>query len=128
MANVHKSQTRKDKYGNPLYDDEAFMAGYKAGKKYLDNLLEYNSFESLKKSNVFVMYLVRTINEGIFDSENDFYNNLDPNFTGTYQDLSEIIGAITGEEIDASKDWMKCWTGKAYTGYKPAAIAGGEAK
>ena len=111
-----KSQTRKDKYGNPLVSDEAFIAGYEAGKDYLEDSLKYNSLESLKKSNVFLGYLRDFVSNSIIN------NGYDPELDTTYQDENEIIGAITGEEVDMEEyesNATKGWTGKKYNGYKP---------
>ena len=117
---IGKNPNRRDKYGNYLYNDEVFNAGYNAGKKYLDELLKYNTLDKLKGSNVFLNYLEDAINKGIHDEENDFKNDLDPNYSGTYQDTNEIIGALLGEEVDMEKPWYEAFTGKKYEGYRPS--------
>ena len=111
-----KSETRKDKYGNPLLSDEAFKVGVEAGKAYLEESLKYDSLESLKRSNVFLGYLEDYINNAIVN------NGYNPNLDSTYQDINEIIGVITGEEVDMERygvDATKGFTGKKYSGYNP---------
>lgn len=111
-----KSKTRKDKYGNPLLSDEAFKVGVEAGKEYLEKSLKYDSLESLKRSNVFLGYMENYINNAIVN------NGYNPNLDSTYQDINEMIGVVTGEEVDMERygsDATKGFTGKKYSGYNP---------
>lgn len=112
MNNLY-SETRKDKYGNKLLSDEAFKIGYEAAKNYLDEMLKFHNFGKLKASNVFVFFMTNIISEKL--TELDI-------FDATYEDFNQIIGAVTGEEIDTSKDWWNCWNGKKYTGYIPKSL------
>lgn len=114
----HKSETRKDKYGNPLVSDEAFNIGVRAVKDYIEESAKYgDSHNKLKTSNVYVDALQDVISDAISDS------GLNPDFDLTYQDFNEIIGAATGDEIDIESDpydsKFKAWTGKKYSGYQP---------
>jgi len=109
---TYKNPNRKDKYGNLLVDDEAFEAGQKGAKKYLDEALKYNDLETLKKSNVFLSGLQDAVNESI-----EKYN---PNFDLTYQDFNEIIGSVLGEDVDFEEyeqNATKGFTGNKYSGY-----------
>lgn len=116
IAKSHKSADRKDKYGNPLVSDDAFKVGQKAAKEYLEESLKYNSLDSLKKSNVFLGYIQDKISDALEQA------GLNPDYDLTYQDLNEIIGSVTGEEIDFEDyegNATKGWTGKKYSGYNP---------
>lgn len=112
----HKSAERKDKYGNPLVSDDAFKVGQKAAKEYLDQLNKGEGFGAAKGSFVTL--------GGFRDAVSDALEQagLDPDYDLTYQDLNEIIGSVTGEEIDFEdyEDKGRGWTGKKYSGYKPS--------
>lgn len=111
----HKSADRKDKYGNPLVSDDAFKVGQKAAKEYLDQLNKGEGFNAAKGSFVTLGGFRDAISDALEQA------GLDPDYDLTYQDLNEIIGSVTGEEIDF-EDYEgngKGWTGKKYSGYKP---------
>lgn len=111
----HKSAERKDKYGNPLVSDDAFKVGQKVAKEYLDQLNKGEGFETAKKSFVTL--------DGFRDAISDALEQegLNPDYDLTYQDLNEIIGSVTGEEVDFEdyEGGGKGWTGKKYNGYIP---------
>ena len=111
----HKSTERKDKYGNPLVSDDAFKVGQKVAKEYLDQLNKGEGFETAKKSFVTL--------DGFRDAISDALEQegLNPDYDLTYQDLNEIIGSVTGEEVDFEdyEGGGKGWTGKKYNGYIP---------
>jgi len=115
-----KSATRKDEYGNNLVSDEAFIKGYEAGKKYLDDSTKYYDKDKLLMSNVFLGYLTDEISKGITEA------GLNEDFDLTYQDFSEIAGALLDRnvnykeyEINGWRNPSKIYTGTKYTGYKP---------
>ena len=111
----HKSADRKDKYGNPLVSDDAFKVGQKAAKEYLDQLNKGEGFDAAKGSFVTLGGFRDAISDALEQA------GLNPDYDLTYQDLNEIIGSVTGEEVDF-EDYEgngKGWTGKKYSGYKP---------
>lgn len=111
----HKSADRKDKYGNPLVSDDAFKVGQKAAKEYLDQLNKGEGFDAAKSSFVTLGGFRDAISDALEQA------GLNPDYDLTYQDLNEIIGSVTGEEVNF-EDYEgngKGWTGKKYSGYKP---------
>lgn len=119
-----KSETRKDRYGNPLVSDEAFKIGVEAAKKYIAQSDDYaamipgrTAHQYLKTSNIYVDCLIDEISDAIIEA------GLDPDFDITYQDLDEMIGAATGDEIRIENSKWNCkfdaWTGHQYRGYNP---------
>ena len=119
MINNYKNPNRKDEFGNLLLSDEAFEIGYNGGKEYFDRELKYHNLKSLKHSNVFLSYLEQEIFHAIDDKD------MNPDFDITYQDLTEIIGCITGELVNLKEysiNALKGWTGKKYNGYIPEKI------
>lgn len=117
------TKERFDKFGNPLVSDEVFKLGYDKGKEYFDYSLKYDSFKTLKQSNVFLGYLIQAISDGVHDTEHNYLNDANINYDMTYQDFDEIIGCITGECVDTCayerRDLVYGWTGGKYNGYKP---------
>lgn len=115
-AGKGKNPNRKDKYGNELVSDEAFIVGQKGVKAYLDYMLKYNNIESLKHSRVFMNGLQRAVSKSIEEA------GYDPNYDVTYQDMDEIIGSVLGEEVDTAGAESGTTIGfkhKQYTGYQP---------
>ena len=111
----NKSGERKDKYGNPLLSDDAFKVGQKAAQEYLDQLNAGEGFEKAKGSFVTLGGFQDAISDAL---EQAGYNQ---DYDLTYQDLNEIVGSVTGEEVDF-EDYEgngKGWTGKKYDGYVP---------
>ena len=132
-----KSETRKDKYGNPLLSDEAFMIGVMAVNDYLleesnylpiksNKLADMNNsdikkkeaHEYLKKSNIYTDALEEKISDAL---EEAGYND---DYSITEQDFEEIIGYATGENYkyanDRNPSGFRRWTGEKYSGYQPA--------
>lgn len=119
IEKITKNEKRKDQYGNYLFSDIAFIIGYKALKKYVEDSLQFYTLESLKRSNVFLGYCENVIMEAI-EKE-----GLNPNYDGTYTDYNEIIGSYFGESVDMMEyesNALKGWKGTKYTGYKPAML------
>jgi hypothetical protein len=132
-----KSKTRKDKYGNPLLSDEAFMVGVMAVNNYLleesnylpiksnksadmnnSDIKKKEAHEYLKKSNIYVDALEEKISDALYDAG---YND---DYDITEQDIEEIIGYATGENYkyanDRTPSGFRRWTGEKYSGYQPA--------
>ena len=112
----HKHTERKDKYGNALVSDEAFKAGQKGAKAYLNDALKYDDLDTLKKSNIFLGGLRQAASKAIIEE------GYDPDLDITYQDLNEIIGSVLDEDVDLEeyeRNATKGFTGKKYSGYQP---------
>lgn len=109
-ADKGKNPNRKDKYGNELVSDEAFKAGQKGVKAYLDYMTQYYDLDKLKGSKVFLSGLQSAASKAIIEG------GYDPNLDVTYEDFNEIVSSVLGEEVDFESEKF---TGKKYSGYQP---------
>lgn len=112
-----KNPKRHDKYGNELLSDEAFKIGQEAGKSYLEFQAKYGrDLSKNKKNNALLSGLSEVITNAITN------NGFDPNQNITYSDINQIIGSITGEEVDMEKFELQNgsgFTGRKYIDYQP---------
>lgn len=86
-------ESKKDKYGNPMLSEKYREIGKEAAKRYVDDMLKYDSMEQLTNSFVFAQGIMDEFSDAVHDAT-DWQAEL------TEKELEDIVSEVTGYDFD----------------------------